>query len=436
MLPLAEPALWLSSSSNNDAKMVVYATIGFFFGIILFVRGFRLLQRKRLILDTPTAHIRSAAIGLVEVNGLAVGPNTLTSPITMRPCYYYRTALWREVGSGKNRHWELAVDERFHVPFYLKDETGMVLVNPHGAEMDIHCDYSGSYSTSMFNGDKVAPRVSEFAIANGIALTSPLKVEEYCIKPRNALYVLGTLDTNPGLTCGATPIPTIRPAQNVSGAAGTGVPGVAGSLMNLGNFDLRSLLQKPVPTFGPATLTPADRKMAERRVGLPVDPGELTDLDRKIAAFHAKEEAHTAGDGNPPRRDPTDSRANPGVPVAALAAVNPAIAAALATVAGTSLPQAIPQGLGAAAAVQPAKDPPKPAPGSGAFAVDTQSEVFPEKSPTVLCKGEHNPAFFISWRSQKEVVSDLSTRSTLFIFGGPALSAVCLWYLLWYFKGL
>ena len=111
MLLLAQLALWLSSS--DEGKTVFYACVGFVIGILLFVRGFRMLQRKRLILDTPTAHVRSAAIGLVELNGLAVGPHTITSPITNRPSFYYRTALWREVGSGKNRHWELAVDERF-----------------------------------------------------------------------------------------------------------------------------------------------------------------------------------------------------------------------------------------------------------------------------------------------------------------------------------
>ena len=455
MLSLAQPALWLSSSSNNEAKMVLYAGLGFVFGIILFVRGFRLLQRKRLIMDTPNSHVRSAAIGLVELSGLAVGPNTITSPITMRPSFYYRTALWREVGSGKNRHWELAVDERFHVPFFLKDETGMVLVNPHGAEMDIHCDFSGSYSTSMFSGDKMPPRVVEFATANGVSLTSPLKVEEYCVKPRNALYILGTLATNPGLTCAPTPVPTIRPSSNVSGAGGGAVPGLASSLMSLANLNVNLSVsrQKPVPTFAPARpstgevkLTDFDRIMAERRAGQPAAPAEkLTDLDRKIAAHHAAEQA-AAAKAQVQAEEPRAGSALPLPAVAALAALDPAAAAAAATVSGSSLPKVVAQSVGAAAAAQPApqappaarpgNNVPKPVPGLGNFAVDSQEEAFPEKSPTVICKGEHNPAFYISWRSQKEVVSELSTRSTLFIFGGPALSAACLWYLLWHFKAL
>jgi hypothetical protein len=435
VLPQAHLALWLSSS--DDGKIVLYAAAGFVIGILLFVRGFRMLQRKRLILDTPASHIRSAAIGLVELNGLAVGPNTITSPITMRPSLYYRTALWREVGSGKNRHWELAVDERFHVPFFLKDQTGMVLVNPHGAEMDIHCDFTGSYSTSMFSGANVPPRVVEFAAANGISVSSPLKVEEYCLKPRNALYILGTLATNPGLTCGPTPVPTLPPSTDVSkfDLAG-GSTGLASSLVGLANLKINVSVTKPVPTFapsGPVKLTDIDRKLAEHRAGQhpPETVEKLTDIDRRIAAFHAAEPSSAAVK---PHIDPADPRARSAAVVAA-AALNPAAAAAIATVGGTSLPQAIAQTTGAAAA-QPAKETPRPASGPDGFAVDAREELYPDKSPTVICKGEHNPAFYISWRSQKEVVSELSTRSTLFIFGGPALSALCLWYLLWYLRAL
>ena len=51
-------------------------------GVHLFYRGFRLLARKRLIMNTPTAKIRSAAMGLVEVSGLAAGPFMITAPPT------------------------------------------------------------------------------------------------------------------------------------------------------------------------------------------------------------------------------------------------------------------------------------------------------------------------------------------------------------------
>ncbi len=53
-------------------------------GLYFFFLGFLLLARKRLLLTTPTSKIRSAALGLVEVNGMAAGPYTVAAPITGR----------------------------------------------------------------------------------------------------------------------------------------------------------------------------------------------------------------------------------------------------------------------------------------------------------------------------------------------------------------
>ena len=44
-------------------------------------------------------------------------------------------------------------------------------------------------------------------------------------------------------------------------------------------------------------------------------------------------------------------------------------------------------------------------------------------------KGQNNPAFFISWRSQREVTESLAWKSTLMIWGGPALTLLCLYVL-------
>src|SRR5438034_2747637 len=89
-----------------------------------------MLQRKRLILNTPSSKVRSAAMGLVEINGLATGPYTMPAPISAVPCYYYRTMAWRWERRGKSSEWVKVADESLHVPFYLDDNTGRVLVDP------------------------------------------------------------------------------------------------------------------------------------------------------------------------------------------------------------------------------------------------------------------------------------------------------------------
>ena len=73
----------LSSSSSFPS---VWPILGACAGVYLFYHGFQLLVRKRLIENTPSSKIRSAAMGLVELSGLATGPYTMNAPITGLPC--------------------------------------------------------------------------------------------------------------------------------------------------------------------------------------------------------------------------------------------------------------------------------------------------------------------------------------------------------------
>jgi hypothetical protein len=150
---------------------------------------------------------------------------------------------------------------------------------------------------------------------------------------------------------------------------------------------------------------------------------KLTEIDRKLAERRAQEPAKELRQGASPAAAHPAERTQ--AALAAVAGQNPALAMAAATFMGTSLPKAVP---GAQAAVSPA--------GTEPFAVKPEATQYPDKCSTVVCKGSHNPAFYISWRSQKEIVSDLSKRSALFILGGPALTVACATYLLYYFKVL
>jgi len=47
-----------------------------------------------------------------------------------------------------------------------------------------------------------------------------------------------------------------------------------------------------------------------------------------------------------------------------------------------------------------------------------------------LMKGSNDPAFFISWRSQREIVKSLGWKSSMMIWGGPALVLACVYFLI------
>ena len=101
----------------------------------------RWLRIARLIEDTPTSRIRSAAQGYVELTGRGSplsGTQNL-SPLTQRPCIWwrYRIARRTESGTGKTRHksWKTVASGTSSVPFLLDDETGQCIVKPDGAEV-------------------------------------------------------------------------------------------------------------------------------------------------------------------------------------------------------------------------------------------------------------------------------------------------------------
>jgi hypothetical protein len=59
-----------------------------------------------------------------------------------------------------------------------------------------------------------------------------------------------------------------------------------------------------------------------------------------------------------------------------------------------------------------------------------------EHDRNMIVKGQNEPTFVISWRSEKELKSRLRNRAALHIFGGAALSVVCLAVLLFRFGWL
>jgi hypothetical protein len=101
----------------------------------------RSLRIARLIEDTPTSRIRSAAQGYVELagNGRVLQGTQNLSPLTQRPCVWWRYTISRRVerGSGKARRegWTKVASGTSSIAFLLDDGTGQCIVQPDGAEV-------------------------------------------------------------------------------------------------------------------------------------------------------------------------------------------------------------------------------------------------------------------------------------------------------------
>jgi E3 Ubiquitin ligase len=392
---------------SSDSRPIVWCVVGVFAGLYIFYCGFLLLQRRHLILDTPVSKVRSASFGMVELNGLAVGPYTMLAPITARPCYYHRTVAWEWKQRGKNKQWVKVAAECMHLPFFLDDNTGKIMVDPRGAELDLHRDFEQEFCDGFFTTKQEAPpNVRNFLLRYGVSTRNKIKVEEFCIKPKNALFILGTLDENPGLEVTSEPVHEAEPNITASTSAfsfslGDSLLSFPGSGSGVGRWPLDSLTSKGSSEderLMEAVLSqPAsDRPVSGSHVihlSPAATPAEATEMtqQQKVAAALVK-----AGITNPAAW--------------AAAHVAPVPAAHKSDTNGVAGPDMVNTG----AQFSPKADSP---------------DGFEQRPRVVLMKGKNNPNFMISWRSQRDVARSLGWKCTLMIWGGPALTVLCLYAL-------
>jgi E3 ubiquitin ligase len=373
------------ASSHADTRIEFWAAIGAVFGVVLFVRGFQMLRYKRLVLNTPESKIRSASMGLVEIEGMAKGPQTIPAGITGDPCFYYRAVAWRLESDGKNRRWQCVADERLFIPFYLEDPTGRMLVNAQGADLDVHCNFKDEFGATFFGTkDVMLANTQQFLTRYGLASADRIRLEEYCIKPEYPLFVLGTLGANTAQQDWQQ-----NPASHF----------VLSKTSHKSNFSI----------FGPTG------SAVLRLLGV-TPGGEVTVVDLK----------GSSAAGNLPSvwKDPAVQAASwsaVSMDDAGMANVGSAIARHAASAQSTS---ASPGSVAVADRVLA----PPPVPAAPARSKIDESGF--QANPTVaISKGTNGTPFTISSSSQREVVKALAWKSTLCIWGGPILTLVCLYIL-------
>jgi hypothetical protein len=386
--------------SSNPGAFALWCILGLCLGLYLFFQGFRLLQRRQLILNTPVSKIRSASMGLVELSGLAVGPYTVAAPVTSRPCYWYRTFVWEWKQSGKNKSWVKVAAECMHVPFFLDDNTGKIMVDPRGADLDLHQDFQQEFCDGFFTTkQEVPPNVRSFLSRHGINTTNKIKVEEFCIKPKNALFMLGTVDENPGLELTPQPIQDDETAAFIVG--------------NAFSFSLN-------PERARAALSPVtgDRNLFSGVLtsGLQHDPAYDEIYNKALSTTSTRVIRLSPETGPSKAADMTQQQK---------------ISAALMRAGVTNL-----GAWAAAGATTPgvaATQNPNDSSGNNAPNNTTQASApndFDPNPPVVLMKGKNNPTFLISWRSQRDLARSLGWKCAAMIWGGPALALLSLYALL------
>jgi hypothetical protein len=181
---------WARYSPQNDfwianAILIILAVNGFF-------GAFYFFSRKRLMENTPTSRIRSAAQGFVELEGRGVlleGP-PIIAPLTGTICTWYRYSIEELRRSGKKSSWVTLRSGQSNELFLLVDDTGECIVDPEGARVTP----SGKdiwYGNSPHPDSKPRPGArSKFSIQSG-----RYRYTEERLHLHDKLYAIGLFNT-------------------------------------------------------------------------------------------------------------------------------------------------------------------------------------------------------------------------------------------------
>ena len=144
--------------------------------------------RVRLIEDTPTSRVRSAAQGYVELIGHAemMPGEPVVSGLTGQQCCWWRYKIEKET----DNKWRTIESKTSDSPFFLEDQTGRCIIDPEGADVS-------PWEKTTWQGSTKYP--ARELIGGGVDLTiAGLKLDggqyrytEELIVSGNPLYALG-----------------------------------------------------------------------------------------------------------------------------------------------------------------------------------------------------------------------------------------------------
>ena len=148
------------------------------------------LRRIRWVRDTPTARIRSAAQGIVELSGRAHPPpeQRWVSPMTAQPAVWWDcTVSRRDHDSGGRQRWHTVAQQRSEEPFQLDDGYGVCMIQPAAAQV--------TAQVRIWYGTTPWPHQGPPANRWGWLFDAPYRYTEKLLPSGQEIYVLGEFRT-------------------------------------------------------------------------------------------------------------------------------------------------------------------------------------------------------------------------------------------------
>ncbi len=194
---------WLERLAHApDSFMLCCAVLA----LVAVVFGFSGLRRARQIEDVPTARIRSAPQGYVELVGTArmLDGEPVVAPLSQTPCCWFRYKVERR--SGKD--WRVVESGSSDAIFGLSDDTGDCVIDPEGAEVTTQHKRSWSDDARGWGAHAVHTRLPSLGRAADMVVDiggkvldglgsgiGPYRFTEAVIMDGDPLYAIGQFRT-------------------------------------------------------------------------------------------------------------------------------------------------------------------------------------------------------------------------------------------------
>jgi hypothetical protein len=154
--------------------------------------AFKAWAKNRIIEDTPTSRVRSAAQGYVELSGQGLLPadSHNKAPLSGMPCTWWRYKIEERSYTGRSRSWSTIDSGTSEVPFLLDDGTGRCLIDPRGAEV-----FPGA--SNVWYGPEAWPQMripdgsGVFGWLVDTFVTDKYRYTEHRLQPHEHVYAIG-----------------------------------------------------------------------------------------------------------------------------------------------------------------------------------------------------------------------------------------------------
>lgn len=178
-----------SQAIQNIPAGVFWLIIGIvsLFLLLFLYRSYKNLIKTSVMQDTPTAKIRSAAQGYVELQGkqYRLPKEPIMAPLSKRPCTWYSYTIEHQRRKG----WVILEYGTSSGLFELRDDTGRCIVDPNGAQVNTSLKESWYGYTPT-----PQPRPKSF-IGRLLCAFGRYRYREWRMEEEMGLYALGNFHT-------------------------------------------------------------------------------------------------------------------------------------------------------------------------------------------------------------------------------------------------